>query len=82
MSILKSSAKKEIQLGERVQIPAGVVEFNEGGNTIWVQSVHGTIMRIKCTGKIVTNQCKNSPCSHVDMIIQGDVEFCLSQDVL
>lgn len=67
--------------GERVQIPVGMLEFTEGGNTIWVQSPEGgTTMRIKCTGKITSEICSTSPISHVDLIVHGDINICLSQD--
>lgn len=69
--------------GERLQIKAAVLEFNVGGNTIWVQSPEGgTIFRIKCSGKITTEQCQNSPVSHSDIIVEGDIHFCVSKDLL
>ena len=65
----------------RIQIEVGLIEFDEGGNTIWIQSpLGGTTMRIKCTGKIITDQCKDSPLSHCDIIVNGDIQFCISDD--
>lgn len=64
----------------RVAIPVGLVEFNAGGNTIWVHSAGGTILRIKCTGKIIPDICSTSPVSHSDIIVQGDITICLSKD--
>lgn len=70
-----------MEANERIMIPACVIEFNVGSNTIWVQSPEGgTIMRVKCTGKINVDQCTNSPISHTDFIVQGDINFCLSTD--
>lgn len=64
-----------------IQIPAALIEFNETGNTIWVQSPIGaTILRIKTLGKItVDNECENI-CSHSDMIVKEDIKLCLSED--
>ncbi len=71
----------KIEKGQRICIPAGLIEFHEGGNTIWVQSPEGaTTMRIKCMGKINVEQCKDSPVSHVDIIVKGDINFCISND--
>lgn len=68
--------------GERITIPAGALEFNVDGNTIWVQSpLGGTILRLKCSGKIQVDKCQNSPISHSDIMVDGDIDFCLSEDV-
>lgn len=65
----------------RVQIPVGVLEFNAGSNTIWIQSAEGaTTMRIKCSGKINVERCKDSPVSHCDIYLDGDINFCISND--
>lgn len=70
------------EIGERVQIPAALLEFNVGSKTIWIQSPEGaTILRIKCTGTISVDMCKNSPTSHADADVQGDIHFCLSEDI-
>lgn len=72
----------EIKKGEKVLIPVDAIEFYNGSNTIWVQSKNGTTLRIKCTGKIITNQCGTSPISHCDVIVNGDINFCVSEDKL
>ncbi len=73
--------KVKYKSGERIQIPVQVVEFTEGGNTIWIQSPQGgTTMRIKCTGKIISDTCSTSPISHLDLVVAGDIHFCLSDD--
>lgn len=71
---------KAIKQNSRIMIPVVAIEFNVGGNTMWIQSEGGTILRIKCKGKITVNQCKNSPVSHSDILVDGDIEFCLSND--
>ena len=73
--------KENLSPGQRIIIPTYAIEFNVDGNTIWIQSPEGgTTMRIKCTGKINIDQCSNSPISHSDIIINGDINFCISED--
>lgn len=62
----------------RHSITAAEIEFDEGGNTIWVHGPQGaTILRIKATGKILVHtECINV-CSHSDMVVQGDITICL-----
>lgn len=64
-----------------IQIPAALIEFVEGGNTIWVHSPEGaTILRIKTRGKItVDRECVNI-CSHSDMIVNDDISICLVEE--
>jgi hypothetical protein len=66
-----------------VTIPAVQVEFNDGGNTLWVHSPLGaTILRIKLLKGAfrIDRDCENS-CSHADMEIpEGDVQVCLAHD--
>lgn len=58
-----------------------MIEFYSGGNTIWIQSLYGgTTLRIKCTGIIKVYHCQNSPLSHCDIIVNGDINFCISND--
>lgn len=72
---------KEIEFGTKIEIPVALVEFYVQGNTIWIQSSLGaTTMRIKCMGKINVDQCDNSPVSHCDIIVEGDINFCISND--
>lgn len=69
--------------GERISIPVGAIEFNVGSNTIWIQSPQGgTTLRIKCSGKINVDSCSTSPISHSDIIVDGDIDFCLSEDTI
>lgn len=70
------------QLGERVSIPVSALEFNVGSHTIWVQSENGTVLRLKCTGKINIDACKMNPSSHSDIMVEGDINFCLSNDIM
>lgn len=60
----------------RVQLHAVGLEFEEGGNTIWVHGENGTILRIKCTGKIHVTAC-DGPSPHADVQVQGDISFCV-----
>ena len=39
-----------------------------------------TAPRIKATGKIKVNPRCYNPCSHSDMIVEGDITVCLSDD--
>lgn len=68
-------------MGERVTIPASAIEFEVGGNTIWVHDkVGGTAMRIKTLGKISATNCRDSPLSHMDMVVKQDIAFCLAKN--
>ncbi len=78
---MTNNKTEKIVEGQRVLIPVGAIEFNVGSNTIWIQSPQGgTTLRLKCTGKIKIDQCANSPISHADIMIDGDITFCLSED--
>jgi hypothetical protein len=68
------------EIGEKVTIPGAAIEFVVHGNTIWVQSEDGTVLRLKCTGRINIDRCWDSPVSHTDMVVEGDIDFCLSGD--
>lgn len=68
--------------GTRIKIPVYEVEFNVQGNTIWIQSKLGTMLRIKCTGEIKIDGCTSSPMSHSDVMVSGDIHVCLSKDVV
>lgn len=58
-----------------------MLEFNVGSNTIWIQSLQGgTTMRIKCSGNITVEACADSPVSHSDVLVDGDIVICLSED--
>ena len=69
------------EIGERVTILVNEVEFNVNGNTLWVQSpLGGTVLRIKCSGKINVEKCQDNPVSHTDILVAGDINICLSDD--
>lgn len=62
----------------RIRIPVAELEFEEGGNTIWVHSPIGaTVLRIKTMGKIVVDKGCQNVCSHSDILVQEDIEMCL-----
>lgn len=66
--------------GDRHYIPVAMLEFVEGGNTLWVHnSQGGTVLRIACTKVAVKNGCSNT-CAHADMRVQGTVEICIPLD--
>ncbi len=67
--------------GDRVTIPVESLEFNVGGNTIWVHSPKGaTVLRIRLGGQLdVNTHCENGV-SHLDLCVGGDATFCLSND--
>jgi hypothetical protein len=52
------------------------LEFEEGGNTIWVHGSCGTLLRIKCSGQIKVKRC-SAPGAHADVLVGGDIEFCV-----
>ena len=64
----------------RVQIQVLGLEFEEDGNTIWVHGPEGTVLRIKCSGKISVTQCSNV-CPHSDVQVQGDITFCVPNEL-
>ncbi len=65
----------------RITIPAVAVEFDVGGNTIWVHGPDGgTVLRIKVSGRLGVDRCDSSPVSHLDLIatLPKDPVFCLA----
>ncbi len=65
----------------RVKISVCELEFEEGGDTIWVHSPAGaTVLRIKSMKGIVTSTCESSPVSHFDLVVEGPIEVCLAGD--
>lgn len=66
----------------RITIPVSIIEFDEHGNTLWVQAKGGTVLRIKTLGKIVTDQCTTNPVSHSDITVADDINVCLSGDAV
>lgn len=74
---------KILEPGTSVKIPVAQLQFTVKGNTIWVHGQRGaTTLRIKCTGRINVDQCKDSPISHCDIIVNGDINFCISEDAI
>lgn len=65
----------------RVEVPVSLLEFVDGGNTIWVHGHDGaTVLRIKTKGKItVSRECQNS-CSHADIMVDEDIDFCVVEE--
>ncbi len=54
------------------------LEFHQGENTIWIHAPDGTTMlRIKCTGRIVVNDHCISPVAHCDLMVVGNIDFCV-----
>ena len=72
-------------------IPVSHIEFNEGGNTLWVHNDQGaTVLRIKLERGVFRTQkeCANI-CSHADIYVRApasdepqgnDVTICLADD--
>lgn len=77
--------------GTRVEVPVSVLEFDVGGDTMWVHNADGmTVLRIKLppgTKFAAEGGCQNL-CSHLDLTIlgevaegrQGPVTVCLAGD--
>jgi len=62
----------------RITIPAAQVEFEDGGNTIWVTAPDGsTLLRIKTCGSIRKTTCAGSPSAHCDIVCGGKIDFCV-----
>ena len=54
------------------------IEFVEGGNTLWVHGMSGTVFRLKVSGQITSNACEQvDSTSHADAMAEGDIRFCL-----
>lgn len=61
----------------RHQIEVALLEFEEHGNTIWVQDSNGsTVLRIKCTGFEIEKSCVNV-CAHADVMVDRKIHFCI-----
>ncbi len=76
----KRSANRYADTG-RVNVPVEQLEAQVGGNTIWVHSPKGaTVLRIKCTGKIIAHVDCSNPVSHADLMVEGDIELCLTEE--
>ncbi len=69
----------------RIAIPVALLEFDEGGNTIWVHNDKGaTVLRIKVLdGKLIAQRDCTNICSHLDVVVNGgDVTICVADDVV
>ena len=65
--------------GDQIVIPVVELEFREGGNTLWIHSPGGTVLRIQCSGQIrVDGSCEN-PIPHADVQVHGDIAICIPQ---
>jgi hypothetical protein len=61
----------------RIEVPVAQLEFEDGGNTIWVHNEDGaTVLRIKA-GKVVAKMGCENVCAHADLVVQGTVEVCI-----
>lgn len=62
----------------RILIPASVIEFVDGGNTIWVHGPDGaTVLRIKTMKKIHTRSCGDENPSHSDIVVGDPIHVCV-----
>jgi hypothetical protein len=68
------------QAGDTVIIPVLAIEFREGGNTLWVHDRNGTVLRLKTLNGTITSKSCQSPTSHGDAFIQGDLEICIAEE--
>jgi hypothetical protein len=67
----------------RIVIPVECLEFDEGGNTLWVQGLSGTVLRVKVKGSFRTEACRTNPVSHLDLEADNqNPTFCLGPDVV
>lgn len=67
----------------RISIPVSAIEFEEGGDTIWVQSALGcTTLRIKTFSplKIIQRRCGDGTPTHGDAACSGPIVICLGTD--
>lgn len=62
----------------RHQVPVAQLEFDDGGNTIWIHNANGeTVLRLKTVKKIeVQRDCINC-CAHTDIITPHPIVICL-----
>ena len=59
------------------QIKVNRLEFYSYGNTVWIQGINGTVLRIKTLGRIkLKDGCENI-CAHGDIITPDDIEICI-----
>lgn len=66
--------------GTRIQIPVAVLEFDVGGNVMWIHNAQGaTVLRVQCKQINVQLGCENV-CAHADARSQDVIEVCLPDD--
>jgi len=65
----------------RIQLEVLGLEFVEGGNTIWAHGPDGTVLRIKCSGRVTAARC-TAPGPHADVNVEGDITFCVPSHIL
>lgn len=62
----------------RIKIPVCELEFEEGGDTIWVHSPKGmTVLRIKSMGGIECSECLDNLVSHGDILVHDPIRICV-----
>lgn len=64
----------------RQQVPVALLEYDEGGHTLWVHGPDGaTVLRIKLLrGKYRTQADCINICAHADIVVpDGDVVVCM-----
>jgi len=61
----------------RIEIPVTLLEFDEGGTTIWVHGPEGaTVLRIKAKKITSKRECQNI-CAHADIVVNDEICVCL-----
>jgi hypothetical protein len=61
-----------------ITIDVMALEFDENnGHTIWVHGLDGTVLRIKCSGRIVMDDSCTNNVAHADLMVEGDIHFCI-----
>lgn len=74
-------AAHRFESGTTVKIPVSELEFSVGNNTFWVHSPAGaTVLRVKSMKPIKAEGCKNSPVSHLDIVVKDELVFCVGPD--
>ena len=66
----------------RATLSVAALEFEKTGQTIWIHGTDGgTVLRIKCTGKINVTECLTAPTAHGDILVEGDIDLCIPRKV-
>ena len=61
----------------RITVPVSVLEFDDGGNTIWIHGPQGaTVLRIKAKKIVAQRGCENI-CAHADINVDEVITMCL-----